>query len=345
MISLKEIARQCGVSVITVSRALDPLKKDKVKLATRQKIEALCAKENFYPSYAARALASGCTKSIGLLIPGIGMIANSPPSAIYLEALNDELQKHNYSLQLMPVHGDNWESIKKNALPLILSNRCDGYICVAFSVDLPSNTPITVLQTTAAQIIEDTKFPVISIDSNKAMDLIAQQLKEANYKKPLMVLFGDNQIERKSQWQKAFNNNNFSTFNELILPSSRIGHKGDVAMLKVLEANFDKIKDYDIWVFSNDHWALLGLELLYKRNLSPGKDIALIGFDNIEEKLDDAILTSISPPLEEFGKEAAKMVLKRLKEKNSNFQGIRVELNSKPIFRLTTSKNQGKSPL
>ncbi len=59
MISLKEIARQCGVSVITVSRALDPLKKDKVKLATRQKIETLCAKENFYPSFTARALALG----------------------------------------------------------------------------------------------------------------------------------------------------------------------------------------------------------------------------------------------------------------------------------------------
>ena len=82
MISLAEIAKRCGVSIITVSRALDPLNSAKVKPSTREKILEVCKKENFYPSFSARSLASGRTRSIGFIVPGIEVIS-TPQAGIY----------------------------------------------------------------------------------------------------------------------------------------------------------------------------------------------------------------------------------------------------------------------
>ena len=338
MISQKEIARQCGVSLITVSRALDPLRQDKVKSATRQKILEICAKENFYPSFSARSLASGCTRSVGLIVPGIRMISNSPPSAEYLEAFNSELEKAGYNLLLLPVSGSDWESISRNAEPLILSNRCDGYITVGFSVELPAELPVAVLQTTSSEEIDHTRFPVICIDNSSAMSEMAKHLKKQGYRKPLFISFGTGVPERRRQWQEAFNKSDFPPITELDLPPSRIGMGGDVEMLKVLKSRLHEIKNYDIWIFSNDQWALLAAELLENVGLAPGRDIALIGFDNIEKNLHDAKISTIAPPREEFGKAAAKMVLERIKNKKKDYRNIRIELDSEAIFRSSSCK-------
>lgn len=337
MISQKEIARRCGVSLITVSRALDPLRQDKVKAATREKILEICEKENFYPSFSARSLASGCTRSVGLIVPGIGMISNSPPSAKYLEAFNSELEKSGYNLLLLPVSGSDWESIKRNAEPLILSNRCDGYITAAFSVDLPPELPVTVMQTTAAGDIPPTGFPVIAISNHKAMSNMTEHLAKQNFTKPLYISFGEGTSERLKQWQEAFDKTGTS-IKELHLPPSRINQSGDAAMLKILKANLEEMRKFDIWIFSNDQWALLAMEFLDMEGITAGKDIAVIGFDNIEKNAPDARISTISPPLEEFGKAAAKMVLERIKNKKKDYRNIRIELDSEAIFRSSSCK-------
>ena len=340
MISQKDIARQCGVSLITVSRALDPLRQVKVKSATRKKILEICAKENFYPNFSARALASGCTRSVGLIVPGIGMISNSPPSAIYLESFNNELEKAGYNMLLLPVSGSDWESISRNAEPLILSNRCDGYVTVAFSVDLPGELPVTVLQTTAAGKITDNRYPVISINNHPAMCAMAEHLKTQQYRKPLFITFNDGSVERIHQWQEAFQNSGFPQLETLNLSPARINYSGDAAMLKVLKSHLEEIKKFDIWVFSNDQWALLAAELMELENISPGKNIAIIGFDNIEKDHPDARISTISPPLKEFGRKAAQTVLEKIKNRKKDFTNTRIELNSQAIFRVSSCKNK-----
>ena len=339
MISQKDIAHRCGVSLITVSRALDPLRQDKVKSATRKKILEICSKENFYPNFSARALASGHTRSVGLIVPGIRMISNSPSSAEYLESFNSELEKSGYNLLLLPVSGSDWESISRNAEPLILSNRCDGYITVGFSVNLPAELPVAVLQTTSSEEINERSFPVICIDNRPAMSEMAEHLKMQGYTKPLFISFGTGVPERKRQWQEAFQKADFQPMQDLNLPSSRINVGGDVAMLKVLRARLPEIKDHDIWVFSNDQWALLAAELLESEGLTPVRDIALIGFDNIEKDLQDAKISTIAPPRKEFGRQIARTVLERIKKRGKDFSDIRIELKSQAVFRSSSLKN------
>ncbi|MBR2626018.1 MAG: LacI family DNA-binding transcriptional regulator [Lentisphaeria bacterium] len=332
MISLAEIAKRCGVSIITVSRALDPLNSAKVKPSTREKILEVCKKENFYPSFSARSLASGRTRSIGFIVPGIEVIS-TPQAGVYLRAFNEELEKNGYNLLLLPVNGSDWDVISSNAEPLILSGRCDSYVTVAFSVSVPPDRPVTMLQTTALQDIDAGSFPVVCISNSKAMRNMAEHLRKEGFGKPLFINFGKAVVERIKQWSTAFAEIGMGELAVLDLPEGSHLVSGDTAVFELLRKNQEYIKQFDIWVFSNDLWAMQAMEFLNEENLTPGKDVAVIGFDNIERNYTHPRIGTIKPPLTEFGRAAAKMALERIQFPDKDFSGIRVELESEALFR------------
>lgn len=333
MISLTEIARRCGVSIITVSRALDPLKSSKVKPSTREKILDICKKENFYPSFSARSLASGRTRSIGFVVPGMGVIS-APQTGIYLESLNDELEKKGYNLLLLPVSGQDWGVIRSSADQLILSGRCDSYVTAAFTVSVPSDRPVTVLQTTSSARIDDPAFPVISISNGKAMKDMAEHLKTDGFSRPLFINFGRSVYERIKSWEEAFASvPEMSELTVLDLPEGVSLVSGDTAAMELFRNNLTYMKQFDVWIFSNDYWAMLAMGFLEMEKFSPGIDVAVVGFDNIERDYDHPRIGTINPPLAEFGRAAAKMALERIEFPEKDFSGIRIELESEAVFR------------
>lgn len=64
-VGIKEIARACGVSVGTVDRALN--NRPGIKNETKDRILATAKKLNYHPNHLARCLATGCTKTIGVV--------------------------------------------------------------------------------------------------------------------------------------------------------------------------------------------------------------------------------------------------------------------------------------
>ncbi|MBE0697636.1 MAG: LacI family DNA-binding transcriptional regulator, partial [Anaerolineaceae bacterium] len=68
-VTMKDVARQAGVSIRTVSRAINGL--DDVSIETRQKILAVARELGFRPSQLARALVTRRSQTLGLVIPHI----------------------------------------------------------------------------------------------------------------------------------------------------------------------------------------------------------------------------------------------------------------------------------
>ena len=339
MISLSKIAQSCGVSVITVSRALDPQKAVKVKPETRKKILEVCARENFYPSFSARCLASGKTRTIGFIIPGMSMISKSTQTAIYLEEMNRRIEENGYNLVLLPVNGSDWETIRRNAEQLILSNRCDGYLTAAFTVSLPSDRPVTVLQTTSSEAITESDFPVIKINSDKAMQDIIAHLAGSGYRKTAFIQLGNAKQLREEIWKKNFSRARcMSNMVLLQLAADPLPYPCDPNMQKIMLEHFEEMLQYDAWIFNNDWHAILAKNLLEQKNIEPGKNIALVGFDNVEKTGSNPEITTIMPPLIEFGKAAADLILERINHPEKDFRNTRVELESRAIFRKSTQR-------
>jgi len=94
LVSIKDVAKEAGVSVSTVSRALNDY--DDVKEITRKKIQDIAKSLGYRPSQSARNLSSKRKENVAILISGLG--SNSPMDEFtgnMLKGLNSYIQGKN----------------------------------------------------------------------------------------------------------------------------------------------------------------------------------------------------------------------------------------------------------
>ena len=64
MFNIKEIAAKANVSVATISRVLDPDKKNLVHPRTRARVERVIRKYRYFPNRAARAMITALSRRV-----------------------------------------------------------------------------------------------------------------------------------------------------------------------------------------------------------------------------------------------------------------------------------------
>lgn len=92
-VTIKDIARECGVSVATVSMALSS-KKTRVSEKTKAKVLEVARKYNYQPNNAAVSLVNKKSKLIGIVFNDL---RNTHISSLFME-INNVLEKRGYSL-------------------------------------------------------------------------------------------------------------------------------------------------------------------------------------------------------------------------------------------------------
>lgn len=100
MITLKDIAREAGVSAVTVSNVING-KHAKVSEATIARINALIEKYHYIPNASARSLAKQSSRIIGVIIPHINDSSNiltSPYDAELIGVLERVIREKGYYL-------------------------------------------------------------------------------------------------------------------------------------------------------------------------------------------------------------------------------------------------------
>lgn len=105
--NVRDVARQAGVSVATVSRVLNhsPL----VNGATRDRVEHAIEALQFVPSSAARAINSGRTRLVGALVPSM----DHAIFARFIEAVEEHLDERRLSLIVAHTRYDSTRELEK----------------------------------------------------------------------------------------------------------------------------------------------------------------------------------------------------------------------------------------
>ena len=67
MVTIKDIAKQAGVSVSTTSRALND--NPRISQETRERVKKIAAELGYQPNYTARNITRGEAKKVGLICP------------------------------------------------------------------------------------------------------------------------------------------------------------------------------------------------------------------------------------------------------------------------------------
>lgn len=144
--TLNDIARRVGVSKSLVSMYLNNHKlAGRIANETKNRIDCAVRELKYQPSFAARALSNGKTKTIGMICGGI----KNPYFAYLVEDAMEEAAKSGYQLLLSLTRWIPEEEEK--ALENLLNRQIDGLICCieadegTRAYELLRNAPIPVL--------------------------------------------------------------------------------------------------------------------------------------------------------------------------------------------------------
>jgi len=132
--TIKDIAKAAGVSVTTVSRALNGY--SDVSEKTRKKIELLAKELNYSPNTLARSLVMNKSKTIGLLISGIhkGMIKDDFMVEI-LSGIDEYVAHTDYDLVLFSTNSTKQR--EKTYSQLCRERKVDGVILQGMKTEDP----------------------------------------------------------------------------------------------------------------------------------------------------------------------------------------------------------------
>ena len=118
--TLREIANRAGVSIITVSRALNH--RPDVSKATRERVLAIAAELNYAPNVHARALASGSSKTLGLIVAD----NLNPYYARIIRGVEETAREHGYGVLLC--NTDEQPNLELTAHQLLREKGVDGVL-------------------------------------------------------------------------------------------------------------------------------------------------------------------------------------------------------------------------
>ncbi len=343
-ITIKDIARIAGVSVSTVS--LVTSNRGYVSDSTREKIQKVITKHNYYPRQSARTLASGRTGNIGFILSDFHFSGSEFfYSRVFLGA-EMEARKRDFYILLTTV-GDSFEPPVD--VPRFLKGRDVDAVIIAGTVPKELIEYLHELQ--LPYVLVDFRHPslksnLVMIENYTGAFEAVTHLVEYGYKRIGFVggsSFHSSIKERFRGYQAALRASGLEkaaedgSFHYLIEEeaTSQIGFDGMIDLL-------DRGSNIDSIVCGNDTTAFGCLQALKLRNKNIPEDIAVVGFDDIVYANEtDPTLTTVHVPKLEMGIQAVRLIFDLIDHPASNLQS-RI-INTELVIRESTNGSISES--
>ena len=125
--TIKDIARLCGVSISTVSRVLN--NRPDVSEENRRRVLAVIESSNYIPNNSARDLVKTKSDAIGLVVRGVG----NPFFSEVIQAIERQVKQMGYSLVLHQINSSEDELLAGASLSC--SKKLQGLILLGGRFD------------------------------------------------------------------------------------------------------------------------------------------------------------------------------------------------------------------
>jgi DNA-binding LacI/PurR family transcriptional regulator len=322
--TIKDIARQAGVSHTTVSRALhhSPL----ISEDTTQRIQAIALELNYHPSVAARSLKTNRTQALGVIVSHI----DDPFFSEILQGIDDVAQANGYSLFIAASQHDLGR--EKAIMQTMREHRVDGVILCSprFARELahPLYSPEIPLVAINNQAVDDYHYSIYHDDVDGAQQASTHLIHLGHRQ---IAFLGDSTSGRTTQERlTGYRQTMLSAGLEIyeayihLVPGSGLLQGYEAANYFLgLEHVPSALLCY------NDMMAVGVLKRLHQERIRVPEDISVTGFDNIAvSEYTSPPLTTIDQPKRFLGAEAARMMLEQL---NSRTQSRLGELRVKRL--------------
>lgn len=312
-LTIKDIAKICGVGISTVSRAIndDPgINKD-----TRKRILKVIEEYGYVPNNSARNLKKTDSNTIALLIKGI----DNQFFQGMLKIFEEELNKLEYTFLLHAVGEDQDDA--SVAVELAKEKRLKGIIFLGGQMDYPEDKlngigiPYVLCTVAVNMMAPKRKCSSVSIDDEKESYRVVDYLCKKGHKRIAMIS-GRNADQavgglRLKGYRKAMKDNGIETDEQLIrymrydIPEYSVAN-GYAVTKELLESGVDFTAIYAI----SDLTAFGAYKAILEAGKKIPEDYSVMGFDGIEtSKYFHPSLTTMVQPCEKMVKSSIQLLM------------------------------------
>lgn len=303
--SIKDVAKEAGVSIATVSRVLNDV--DVVNEDTKKKVREAIDKLGYRPNIVARSLKTQKTSTIGIIVPDIS-------NQFYPEIVRgaeDVANIYNYNIILCNADLDPEKEMEY--LNVLREKMVDGVIYMSNSlepqiIELMKKLQMSIVLVETTE--KDKMFPSVTIDNEKAaFDAVEYLIKKGNKRIAYIGSHADAEnagARRFDGYKLALQENNLSFDESLVHFGSLKAQDGHEGVLHILEKG-----KFDAVFCSGDEVAMGAINALREKGISVPEEVDVMGFDNIyAASIFYPKLTTIAQPMYDMGSVGMRMLIK-----------------------------------
>ena len=318
-ITIRDIARICGVGVSTVSRAIN--NHPDINPETKETIMRVIKENNYVPNNSARNLKRQDAKAIAVLVKGI----NNSFFSQMIKVLEEEIKEKSYSMVLQHVDYDDDEV--EVALKLVKEKRLRGIIFLGgylvHSEEKLAQLHVPFILSTTGMLpkgFSRNTYSSVTVDDTKESYKMVDYLCKNGHKDIAIVCARKTDASigklRLEGYKKALKDNGIEVREELILPMR--SDLEDYSLEKQIPCTA-------IFAIS-DMLAIGAGKALSDAGYRVPEDISLTGFDGVEiGKYVIPSLTTLKQPVDSMARETARILFdiigKKAKHQHCVFDG------------------------
>lgn len=308
--TIRDVAKRLNLSITTVSRALDGY--DDVAKETRQRVIQTAQEMGYVPTRAARQLRKKRTNMIGYIMPTSQPRFSDPFFSEFIAGLGDESLNQHFEL-LISVAPPDEEAEIKTYQNWVYGRRVDGLILSRmrqqdWRVDFLENNhfPFTAFGRTNS----NHHHPHIGVDGKNGVRQLVHHLVEQGHQRIAFICAPQTltlQKDRFAGYLAGFKDANLP-FDPSLLAEGDLTRKGGYLAASGL-LSLPNPPTAIIGV--NDLTAIGALRAVHEKGLQAGKQIAIAGFDGIEDtEHTQPPLTTVRQPIYEIARQLIRLLVK-----------------------------------
>lgn len=316
---MAELAKKCGYSKATISRALadDP----RVKAETKAYIKEMADKYNYQPHTVASNLARRRSRTIGLMFPKAPRTMADPFFLEYLQGVSETFFQEGYSLLIPQVRE---RRVNETLTQLVNHGRVDGIILTEPRIKDERIDLLQELQVPFVFLGSTTCENVSWVDGDNLKGALEGVVTLGNLgHKKIAIITGEEGLvstrKRLLGYEQALEELNLPLDPQLIWVGDFTHKGGYLAVQEHLELL--QQKQVTAIFASNDLMAIGALQALREAGYEVPEQISVLGFDGIElGRYLSPPLTTIQQPVYNLGKEVARVLLQAIEHNEGPFQ-------------------------
>ncbi len=311
-VSIKDIAKAAGVSINTVSRALN--NKPDINTETKKRVLEIAEKLGYVPDSNALYMKYRKTNLIGVIFED----SSNPFYYEVFKGIESSAREKDYQIILM--NSEKEYSLEEEAIKTLLSRRVSGIIIVPTQEredDIQNLKKIQIPFVVLGVHVDDPKILQVCSNDFKGGYLAAKALVKSERRKLAVLsapLYKSVARQRLEGFKTGLDELKIQ-FNDKDLYVIEEGFENAYELVNNLLLN--RKFDYDGIFCFNDMFALATLKALQDNGLSVPKKVSVVGFDDIlYSKLSSPALTTVK--IDKFleGKNAFELLYNSINKEN-----------------------------